>query len=280
MLSATKRLKRRVWYPARHGLRALRWPDHARVDFVVAGAQKSGTTALDSYLRQHPNLQMALVKEAHFFDDERVFRSRDPAWWTYHSLFPPYEPQKLFGETTPIYMYWEPAFPRIARYNRDMRILMILRNPIERAYSHWAMSVRHGREKLPFREAIVREAERLRHAGQSRRFSYLSRGFYSKQVRRALRHFPRSQVLAVRHDALRHEPQATMNAVFRFLGVERIRIHPRRMHAGSYAPMAEADRRLLSRLYADEIRELERLLGWNCASWLRHDRTRHPEPAL
>ena len=271
MLSAQKRLKRRVLYPARGALRALAWPSGARADFVVAGAQRSGTTALDSYLRQHPDLGMALLKEAHFFDDERLFRGREPAYWKYHSLFPAWQEDKVFGEVTPIYMYWKPAFSRIARYSRKMRILMILRNPTERAYSHWNMQRRDGDETLPFAEAIRKEAGRAKSAprGQRRRFSYVGRGFYSEQIERALRRFPDEQLLAVRQDELQADPQAVMSRVFRWLGVSDFVIEPQQVNCGSYAqPMRPEDRDHLRDVYADEIRRLERLLGWNCANWL------------
>lgn len=274
MLSASKLLKRRVWYPARGAARALAWPDGARVDFVVAGAQRSGTTALDSYLRQHPDIEMALLKEPHFFDDERVFRDRKPAYWKYHAMFPAWRESKVFGEVTPIYMYWKPAFSRIARYSKNMRIVMILRNPIERAYSHWNMQVREGDETAPFAEAIRREAEEPEGAipdtEQRRRFSYINRGFYSEQIERALERFPEEHVLAVRQDEMQADPQSTMSRTFRFLGVGNTRIRAKRVNCGSYeTPMRPEDRKLLRDIYADEIRNLERLLGWNCEAWLR-----------
>ena len=77
-----------------------------KVDFLIAGTQKGGTSALDAYLREHPEIRMANRKEVHFFDNEVIFNSNKPDYSMYHSLFQPVGPQMLLGEATPIYMYW------------------------------------------------------------------------------------------------------------------------------------------------------------------------------
>ena len=113
--------------------------ERRRIDFLIAGTQKGGTTALDAYLRNHPEICMASVKEAHFFDNERYFQPKQSNYHEYHSLFKPQRSHRILGEATPIYMYWKSAPARIRQYNSRMKIIIILRNPIERAYSHWYM---------------------------------------------------------------------------------------------------------------------------------------------
>lgn len=264
--------RRRQWNPVARTLRALCWPSDARIHFVIAGAQKSGTTALDFYLRTHHDVRMACVKETHFFDDDRAFANGKPSYRRYHSLFPPYKKAQIFGEATPIYMYWTPVFERIYGYNSKMKLIIVLRNPVERAYSHWSMERARGRESLPFAEAIRNEVTRCRKAfpHQHRRYSYVDRGFYSKQLLRASCYFPRDQLLVLRQDELQRNAQVVMDAVFRFIGVEPISIRHKQVHSRPYSDtMAPEDREYLMDIYADEIGRLERMLGWDCSGWLQ-----------
>src|SRR6201995_2856190 len=135
-----------------------------KVEFVIGGTQKGGTSALASFLRQHPQICMpADRKELHFFDREEAFTGK-PDYRAYHSSFRPEKNQTVIGEATPIYMYWNPAPARIWTYNPAMKWIVILRDPAERAFSAWNMEKQRGRENLSFEEAIEREAARCREA--------------------------------------------------------------------------------------------------------------------
>jgi hypothetical protein len=96
-----------------------------RVNFVVAGAQKSGTTSLYHYLSQHPDIQMSKIKETHFFDDDDFFKSKPINYSAYHQYFLPAQNKKLLGEATPIYMYWTECAKRMYEYNPDLKIILI-----------------------------------------------------------------------------------------------------------------------------------------------------------
>jgi hypothetical protein len=244
-----------------------------RVSFLVAGAQKGGTTALHAYLSAHPSICMPRRKELHFFDDEKRFRGGKPRYAAYHRHFAPKAPGQILGETTPIYMYWYRAPKRIWDYNPKMKLLIILRNPIERAHSHWNMERARGKEPLPFAEAVRSEAARCRKALplQHRLYSYVDRGFYTEQLRRLWFWFPREQTLVLRNEALRTNPAETLDRVWEFLGVERrAPAQAREEHSTPYgAGLEESDWRRLRDTYEFEIRALERLLGWDCSDWLR-----------
>ena len=134
-----------------------------KVDFLIVGAQKSGTSALDEYLRGHSEIQMAKRKEAHFFDVENNFVSRVD-YSKYHALFEDDCGRTRKGEATPIYMYWYEAPKRIWEYNPNMKLMAVLRNPIDRAFSHWNMERDKNTDNLPFSEAIRTEAMRCRKA--------------------------------------------------------------------------------------------------------------------
>src|SRR5256885_16741616 len=127
------------------------------VNFVIGGTQKGGTSALDSFLRQHPEICMPETrKELHYFDREKNFAKR-PDHKKYHANFRPSPGQRVIGEATPIYMYWNAAPSRIHAYNPEMKWILTLRNPVERAFSAWNMERNRGADPLPFSEAIEKE---------------------------------------------------------------------------------------------------------------------------
>lgn len=193
-----------------------------KVDFLVAGVQKGGTTALFDYLREHPDLLLADVKEVHFFDNENVDWQK-PDYESYHAHFhPPADGRRrLWGEVTPIYTYWPRCFERIADYNSAMKLVLVFRNPIERAWSHWRMEYARGAETEPFAWCIREGRHRVNGdpsaPGHHREFSYVERGFYGAQVQRLLNLFPKEQALFLRSEDLRLSPGRILGRVCDFL---------------------------------------------------------------
>src|SRR5437763_1701823 len=92
-----------------------------KLDFLVAGAQKSGTTALNYYLRRHRYIALPIKKELHFFDNDELFAGGNVSYEPLHEMFRPARPGSVAGENTPIYLYWRPALPRIRDYNAAMK---------------------------------------------------------------------------------------------------------------------------------------------------------------
>ena len=243
-----------------------------RLSFLVCGAQKSGTTALAAYLRLHPGIHLPETKELHFFDDESQAWP-EPDLNALHRHFKTADADQLWGEATPISLYWDQAAERIWRYNSAMRLIVILRNPIERAYSHWAMEHRRGNDPLSFSLALDHEEVRCREAlpFQHRVFSYVDRGFYSSQLRRLWRFFGRQQVLVFRQEELRHNPQTCLDKICQHLSIPpSSTITPLELHNGDYNhEMDPACRECLRRIFWQEIGQLEHLLDWDCSDWLR-----------
>jgi Sulfotransferase domain len=243
-----------------------------QVAFLGVGAQKAGTSALDAYLREHPELCMARYKELHFFDRNRYFKTEPVNYFHYHRAFDPRPPQRLLGEVTPSYMYVAAAVERIARYNPAMRLLVVLRNPITRAYSHWNMIRAQGYDPLPFSEALRAEPERVQTSSPmlALQLAYVDRGFYTRQLERLWRFFPREQTIVFKTEELQHRPQDVLARVASFLGIAPFpTVQGKSVHAWRYEePLQEEDRRYLVGVFEKEIRDLERLLGWDCSDWL------------
>ncbi|TKB46910.1 sulfotransferase domain-containing protein [Thalassotalea mangrovi] len=240
------------------------------VNFIIVGTQKGGTTALDFYLRQHPDITMANKKEVHFFDhDNRYHRWRNLAY--YHSHFDFSDANKVIGEATPSYMYCEAAIKRIYQYNAKIKLIAILRNPVERAYSHWNMARLNKFESLPFRQAIAEERHRCQQLLPDicHRYSYTDRGFYSEQIRRLQRYFPDPQLLFLRHEWLKQSPAEALKSVTDFLNVSPfIEIEAKEVHSRPYANcLSDRDRQYLLELYELEIKQQEKLLNWDLGDW-------------
>jgi hypothetical protein len=244
-----------------------------KVRFIVAGAQKAGTSALDAYLREHPELCLPRRKELHFFDTDRFFAAEPVDYALYHRAFDPRPPQHLLGEVTPDYMYWPTAAERIARYNPAMQIILVLRNPISRAFSQWNMSRQRKREPLAFLDAVKAQPERVRTMPLelAKRFTYIERGFYVEQLQRLRRYFWPAQMLIFKSEQLQHQPDETLSRVATFLDIAPFPpVAKKTVHAREYdTTMTDEERHFLIGVFTAEIRELERMLGWDCSDWLR-----------
>ncbi len=247
-----------------------------RVRFFIAGVQKGGTTALDSFLRGHPSIQMASVKEVHHFDDETLDWSAPDHGRLYEAFDWSAPDQPVRGEATPITLYWPDALERLRAYNPTAKLLIGLRHPTFRAFSHWRMERKRGWDDLPFGQAIGpdgRERVRCAPGGVHRVFSYVERGLYARQVERLLTLFARSQVLFFRTDQLWLQPAHVLDAVQDFIGVER-----RLMPQGRYVVPVDAtdlgsipaeERAQLDQVFAADIRRTAKLSGLDLSDWLR-----------
>ena len=236
-----------------------------QVNFIVIGAQKAGTTALFDYLLDDPAYSLSKVKEVHFFDDESVDWAA-PDYAPYHAQFD-WGPDAIRGEATPIYLYWPRSLDRIAAYNPSVKLIVMLRDPVERAWSHWRMETSRGVETHPFSWCIRQGRTRLFDAspwGVHREFSYVERGFYGEQLERLFATFPREQVLILQADDLRNAPTETLGRVNGFLGAPMTGpvVH-RDVHVGQDVGggLNPDDAAFLREIYAEDMALLSTLTG-------------------
>jgi hypothetical protein len=237
-------------------------------NFLIVGAQKAGTTALFSYLRAHPQITGPPWKEVSYFDRHY---SRGTRW--YRGQFP-LRRRPLVGEASPSYVFHPLAPERVRALVPEARLVVLVRNPVDRAYSHYQHEVALGREPLSFEAALANEEQRLR--GEEERMladpsyfsrewwdhTYAARGRYAEQLERWLTVFPREQLLIVPTDDLAVEPAATYRRVLDFLGAppHELDSYPR-VFERSYEPMRSETRARLVEYYADPNARLNALLG-------------------
>ena len=250
-------------------------------DFIIIGAQKGGTTSLYSYLIDHPCIAPIYIKEPHFFD---IYFYKGLHW--YRSHFPTavekYYAQRIqkhdliTGEASPYYLFYPQAAKRVAKILPKVKLIVLLRNPIDRAYSQYQHQLRQeGVEPLSFEEAIEVEEKRL--AGEEekilkdikyysfnhRHYSYLSRSKYIEQLPEWMSIFPREQFLILKAEDLYADPAAIVKQTLEFLniaiGEQKCVYKP--FNDARYAPMAAATRERLVEYFKPYNARLYEFLG-------------------
>jgi hypothetical protein len=240
-------------------------------DFLILGAQKAGTTALYAYLRRHPSITGPSWKEVSFFD--RHWTRGEP--W-YRGNFPNVLRSRgdLVGEASPSYLFHPLAPQRVAELVPNARLIALVRNPVERAYSHYQHEVALGREPLSFEDALAAEDERtleeevrlraepgyFSHAWWN--YTYTARGRYAEQLERWLAVFPREQLLILPSEELLGDPASAHARVLDFLGAQahRLDAYPR-VFEREYEPMSARVRTSLAADFDEPNRRLYELLG-------------------
>ena len=200
-------------------------------DFLVIGAPKAGTTALHAALARHPGLYMSAVKEPKFFltdgppptkggpGDALTYREHVWRRPEYEALFDPAPPGTLRGESTPLYLYDRAAMRRIWETIPGARLIVVLRDPVERAHSNWTHLWSAGLEPVgDFVRACDQEERRIE-AGWASFWHYIGLGQYGEQLEYLFTLFPREQVLVLRYRLLVDEPAQTLDRICEFLGV-------------------------------------------------------------
>jgi hypothetical protein len=238
--------------------------------FIIAGAQKAGTTSLFGYLAEHPQCAASLTKEVHYFDE--AFH-RGETW--YRSNFPQVGDERHCFESSPYYMF-DPRVPaRVKQTLPNAKLIFLLRNPASRAYSHYQHSRRRGREPLTFAEAIAAEPQRLAglhehllanplaYSAAHRRHSYVTRGHYADQLAAWFAQFDREQIMLVQAERLFKEPGAVFAEVLEFLNLDAWQPREFATHnSGRYHdPMPIEIRQQLSAHFAAANERLFDLLG-------------------
>jgi len=256
-----------------------------RPSFLVIGAQKAGTTSLYAYLTAHPAVLGSSIKEVQYFSK---FYDRGEDW--YLSYFPlelrgraarlRAGVRPAVGEASATYLFHPRAPDRVQRFDAGMKLIAVLRDPVDRAYSHYQMEHRWGRERLSFEDALDREAaltpelermiaEPAHESQEAIDCSYVARGRYAEQLERWLERFPREQLLTLTSDELLADPGGSMETVARFLGVPawRAASYPLR-GVREYGTMPPETRERLARTFAPENERLEQLVG-HALPWTR-----------
>lgn len=181
-------------------------------DFLIVGAQKAGTTTLHHYLSLHPDIHFPEKKEIHFFDKKNI---NSDNVFKYSKNFSQAKSSQFCGEATPIYMYYPEALHNIHREIGDLKIIIIVRQPVFRAYSHYWHEIKNGYEYKSFVDSIYRKPKNSDY--YIRHHSYIERSCYSSQIENAKKLFGKDNVKVIKMENMMNEPLKYVNCVLRFI---------------------------------------------------------------
>jgi hypothetical protein len=226
---STTSLLEKLYRGATHSLRLL-------PDFLIIGTQRGGTTSLYHYLQELPCIKLANTKDTHFFD-----KKYDKGLNWYRGHFPTrlarvyaqrvHGEDFVIGEASPSYLFHPRVPPRVAQALPQVKLIVLLRNPVDRAYSQYYHALELGHETLPFEEAIQAEEERITrerdkilhdehyYSRAYKHLSYLTRGIYVEQLQAWMKLFPREQFLILKSEDFYADPAMTLKQVLTFLGL-------------------------------------------------------------
>ena len=186
-------------------------------DFLGIGTQKGGTTSLHALMSQDERIGMPKRKELHYFDQDELEDVQ-----AYAREFEGFSEKKLIGEITPYYIFHPKAAQRIKQTIPNVKIIALLRNPVERTISQYFHATRRGYENLELEAALRDEKKRLLSGGKfsHQKHSYIQRSIYEKQLAEYEKRFPVNQILVLKSEDLFEDTQATWTIIQEFLGIK------------------------------------------------------------
>lgn len=307
--------------------------------FFIVGAAKSGTTSLYNYLRQHTEVYFSPIKEPNFFSDDidiskfSAIYKRNTFLDTqkyfsnkvledlsitfvrddddYERLFELGNESKIRGEASTSYLYSKNAAKNIYNYNSQSKIIVILRNPIERAFSHYKMALRSGHTKLNFKDAIEKDLN-TKSKGWGISELFIDLGLYYDQLKRYYEVFPKEQIKVFLFTDFKDSVDSVLQDCFEFLGVSNIQIKDKSIYNPAKSPkhgrlnyyvtrvglknvlkklipesgintikkalfrsdiskLSERDFKFLINVYEDDIKKTANIINRDLSSWLRYD---------
>ena len=252
-----------------------------KLDFLIIGAEKAGTTALFSYLRQIRGIYIPINKELNFFDRDHRY-GEGKGFSALHRWFLLAPKAALLGEATPTYLMNPHCFSRIYDYNPDIKVVALLRSPVRRAYSAWNYRRARFRDKRDFMTAVRVEVESGAdiQVARDNKYRYIGAGRYADQIRALRATFPKENILLIKYEDFTRDQVAHVKDVARFIGgpldvdvpsIKSVNVWPYRR-----AMTLEEFETVLA-YYQDEITDIEGLTGWDLNDWRQFEKPKKKE---
>lgn len=246
-------------------------PLHKFPDYLIIGASRSGTTSLFEYLMKHPMVVYPTTKQVHFFDRYYNFGKN---WYKIH--FPYRWNKSISGDATPYYLNHPLAAKRVHELIPNVKIIVMLRNPIDRAYSQYFLEYNGGNEQLSFEDAIKREDEIVENEYEKMEknpeyfsekynvYSYLDTGKYEKHLKKWLDFFPKKQFLFIQSEEFYNSTHKIFSDVLDFLNLSKFQLDQYKIfRAEKYPKMDATVRTRLINYFKPHNENLYKLIGKN-----------------
>jgi sulfotransferase family protein len=271
--------------------RGITGPLRLLPDFLIIGTQRGGTTSLYNYLIARPGVGPAMVKELHYFDKKfnkglLWYRAHFPSSIQKYSYQFTHKQAFVTGEASAYYLFHPHVPKRVSTVLPHVKLIVMLRNPVDRAYSQYNFEVDLGRETLPFEEALDREGERISREREKMiadegyvsfdysRYSYLARGIYVDQLQTWMSLFPKEQFLILKSEDFYADPVTALDHTSKFLNLAELEPHEKKKkyklhnyNTTPYPKMNPATRKRLIEYFEPHNARLYDLLGvelgWN-----------------
>lgn len=269
-------------------------------NFFIVGAMRSGTTSLYYYLKQHPKIYMCPIKETNYFAkdiDPRQFTRKNKReslkvnigdyirenmpktihsayvrdWRQYKSLFKNVNKEKATGECSPSYLFSDVSAKNIKKIIPNAKIIIVLRNPLQRAYSHYKLEKQREFTNLTFLEAVKEDRDK-KVKGWGINQLYVELGLYYKQVKRYLSQFGKNQIKIFLYEELIENPNKLLKEIFKFLGVNKnVYVNTSNRHNASKIKeqeISEEAKNYLKNFFDRDINRLSTLIKKDLSSWI------------
>jgi len=239
---------------------------HNPASFIVTGSPRSGLGTIFHALEQHPALQVICKDEKPHFADDDLYMSGNPSNDIYEKDYLNYGDAFLHGEVSSAYLTHPFAISRIQRYNPDIKLAIILRNPALRTYSQWQQATAQGLEKRPFTDVIAKTAQSKEDLSL-----YQSQSLYGYHVSHLLQYLDPHQLLFLKSDDFKEDPEVAMYRLCQFIGIPYLDLDLTAQNIGSYTEsLPDEIYDQVMQTYKPDIKRLESIVGWDCSTWTSH----------
>lgn len=251
-------------------------------NFLIVGVARSGTTSLYNYLKQHPEVYMSPIKEPKYFafqgeqlqwagpNDQKSVKNYIATLEEYQNLFKNVAHEKAIGEISPWYLYSKTAASRIKSCIPDVKLIVILRNPIDRAYSNFLVNLKTGRESLDDFEKVIKQENQRIQQNWGWTFHYITRGFYYENLMRYFNLFEPHQIKIYIYEDLTSSPENLLYNLCQYLEVDdNFIFKTQKKHNISYIPKSRLLEELLNNFSIEKSRLVQGKVSKNIAENLK-----------
>lgn len=237
--------------------------------FVIMGSPRTGLSSIYHALTQHPSLQVICSGDDGYFADETHFANGNPPVHLYNQQFKQFSDDIIRGEISSGYLMHPFAISRLQRYNPDIKLIIILRNPAMRTYSHWHKAVQSGLEERSFVQVVKDARESYVSSDHTMPLNYTGSSLYSSHISHVQQYFDTHQILFLLSDELKEDTDVALYRMCQFIGVHYMEMDTTAQNIGSYpSSIKPQEYNDLCAIHREDVNKVEKLTGLNCQEWL------------